>query len=106
MFYFLVTGAMAVGAFYFNKIAVIKTAIACIVAFTAVQLLNSFIANIIFGELVGTGPFMNGVNIRSDGNWRIILPHQPQFFFKTLFLFILPIAFWLIALIRLREKEF
>jgi hypothetical protein len=103
--YFLVsTGIMAVGSVYFDKMALVKTMFifACIILLC--QFLNSNITSILFQNDINTHLFWNNVSIKSTGEV-IILPRNINQIKTTFFSNVLPIILWLIALVRLREKE-
>ena len=104
--YFMLTGVMAIGSLYFNKMALIKSAIGFIVVFASLHYLNQFIAALIFGERVSTLPFMYKITVLTVHFPTIFLENVPRLLLETFFLIVLPIVLWIIAFIRLREKEF
>ena len=61
--YFMLIGLMAIGSLYFNKMALIKSAIGFIIVFASLHFLNQFIATLIFGERVSTIPFMYQITV-------------------------------------------
>ena len=103
--YFMLIGFMAIGSLYFNKMALIKSAIGFITAFFTLYFLNQFIATLIFGERIYALPFMCEITVLPN-HTTIFLENPLRLLLESLFLFILPIALWVIVFIRLREKEF
>jgi hypothetical protein len=100
------TGLMAIGGLYFNKTALIKTIFASIGLFILFHYFHYFIAEKIFQTEVKIIPFMMPTIILNKGNEVTYLPQPILLIYSVLFTIVLPISFWLIALIRLREKEF
>jgi hypothetical protein len=122
------SGIMLVGALYFNKNAFIKTALVFCAVILLLFGLNYIIARLFFGTLEDTFPFMN-VNIsmaknssqggqifhaitsKSNGLFikeigMVELPTNAKNFFGTVVRYVLPPFWYLLAYIRLREKEF
>ncbi len=101
--FFLLTGATAVGSLYFNKNAFVKIFIGVIAVVWMYLFVNGWINSYFFKDVpISTSSFGN-VHLIEDGSvtlskahWDIVL---------ILFYYCLPTALWLIALIRLREKE-
>jgi hypothetical protein len=100
--FFIMTGATAVGSLYFNKNAFVKIFIGVIAVVWIYTFMNNRINNYFFtGVHIGTS-FFGRVYIEestvtlSKAQWDIV---------DILFYYCLPTALWLIALIRLREKE-
>jgi hypothetical protein len=103
--FFTITGLMAIGALYFNKTALIKTVFASIGLYLLFYYFNYTVAKTIFQTDVRIIPFISTSIMLNNGKESVFLP-QPMFFIYSIFFsIILPIIFWLIALIRLREKE-
>ena len=104
LIFFNITGAMAIGALYFNRMALIKTLFVCVGVFAGLEGLNKQLINTIFPLEMHTTVFWRTVHVASSDQF-ISLPSP----FDTLHLvflnYLLPVALWLIALIRLREKE-
>ena len=99
------TSVVVVGSLYFNKLALIKSVFIGVGVFIALQFLNGTIAGALFDEEVSTTFFFSRVYlIKSDVS--VHLPPMLMSFFNNLYTFIIPVALWFIALIRLREKEF
>ena len=104
--YFMLIGLMAIGSLYFNKMALIKSAIGFIIVFASLYFLNQFIAALIFGERVSTLPFMYKITVLTIHFPTIFLENGPRLLMESFFLIVLPIVLWIIAFIRLHEKEF
>jgi len=105
MFFFL-TGAMFIGAFYFDKIAFIKTGILICIFCIGIYGLNWFIAKMFFGNINDAGVF-NHVTVpvgKEEGS--IILPSNIQNIYYYSIWYVLPFILWLLSLTRLKEKEF
>jgi hypothetical protein len=104
--YLLFTGVALIGSLYFNKAGFIKTAICfCVVCF-GLFAVNWIFASVIFGNIEGAFPF-HGVDIlvgKEVGS--IELPKKMFQAYSYAADFIVPIIFWILAYIRLREKEF
>jgi hypothetical protein len=102
--FFSATGAMAVGSLYFNKNTFIKAASIGFVFFIGLMLSNMKMANVVFSEHVGLELNWRGAMIhRTD--YYVQLPEPINTVYMIGFNYVLPVALWLIALIRLREKE-
>ena len=104
--FFIYTGAMLVGSLYFNKVSVIKTAIAlciiCLVIFGA----NWLFATLLFGNIDDASPF-HGVALRVGNDvGSIELPAGIANISKYAFFYVMPATFWILSYTRLREKEF
>ena len=105
MFLFL-TGAMLVGALYFNKAAFIKTGIVICVICIGSFGLNWLFAKMIFGIINDAAPF-NHVTVpvgKEEGS--IELPEKASRIFSFILSYVVTIVLWILAFIRLREKEF
>jgi hypothetical protein len=104
--FFNATSAMAVGTLYFNKNAFIKTAFISLVFSIGLSFLNMKVGGMLLNE---------GVNVIPQELWRsafvskaesyVRLPEPINTAYMIGFDYLLPVALWLIALIRLREKE-
>ncbi|MEP6926785.1 MAG: hypothetical protein ABI834_04070 [Ginsengibacter sp.] len=104
--FLLLTGAMLIGSLYFNKVGFIKTAIVICVLCLACYGLNWLSAKLLFGNISDAGPFSH-VSIpvgKEEGS--IDLPETAARFFDANLQFIFPGMLWILAFIRLREKEF
>jgi hypothetical protein len=103
--YFLVlTGIMAVGSVYFNKTALVKTMFIFAGTFFLLQFLNSNVTSFFFQNDTNTHIFWNSISIKSTGE-DVDLPQNINQIQTAFFSYVLPIILWLIALVRLREKE-
>jgi hypothetical protein len=103
--FFNVTALMAIGGLYFNKMALIKTVFASIGLYILLYYFSYITAKILFQTRIGLPDFYFGRIILDKTNEFLTLPQPILFYYSVFFSFILPIIFWLIALIRLREKE-
>ena len=104
IYFWVLTGIMAVGAVYFNKTALVKTMFIFAGTFFLLQFLNSNVTSFFFQNDTNTHLFWNSISIKSTGE-DVDLPQNINQIFTTFFSYILPIILWLIALVRLREKE-
>jgi hypothetical protein len=104
--FFFIAGVSLVGSLYFNKVSFIKTALAlcliCLVAFGA----NWLMATVIFGNIDEAGPFHYVVVEVGKGKGEIDLPEKAFRVYSYFADYVFPLALWLVAYIRLREKEF
>ncbi len=104
--YLLLTGISLIGSLYFNKASFIKTALSfCLVCF-ALFAFNWMFAIILFGKIDSAFPF-HGVDLlvgKEVGS--IDLPKQMFQVYAYASDFIVPLLFWGLTYIRLREKEF
>ncbi|MBC7383186.1 MAG: hypothetical protein H7296_09355 [Bacteroidia bacterium] len=106
IFFFNVTGAMLAGSLYFNKISVIKVALICVAVFFGFYSLNYLIAGIFFDSLEAAFPF-SGVSIElANQKGRIDLPPQASGIVLIMFQYIFPALLYVLAFVKLREKEF
>lgn len=101
--YFLIQGAIMLGAIYFNKNTYIKTAGALLITTVAAHTLNSVLAFNFTGHDVNTFPFTK---------WTIFMNRPIHVDFSEpidtavwAFLILLIVNFYIIAFVRLREKE-
>jgi hypothetical protein len=104
IYFYVLTGIMAVGAVYFNKTALVKTMFIFAGTFFLLQFLNSNVTSFFFQNNTNTHIFWNSISIKSTGE-EVDLPQNINQIFTTFFSYILPIILWLVALVRLREKE-
>ena len=100
------TGAMLLGSFYFNKVSVIKTAIAlciiCLLIFGA----NWLFATLLFGNIDDASPFHGVALLVGNDVGSIELPAGIAKICKYAFFYVMPATFWILSYTRLREKEF
>jgi hypothetical protein len=105
MFYYL-TGTMLIGSLYFNKTALIKTAILMCIVFFGVMGLNWLFAKTFFGNINGAGPFHHVTIPVGKEEGTIELPSRIQNIFYYSLCYFIPAILWLLSFTRLREKEF
>jgi hypothetical protein len=106
MMFFNFAGAMLVGSLYFNKASFIKVAlIVCGFCFGAF-LLNLFIANVLLKNVDNAFPyFLVWITVGKERG-RLELPADILNAVSISFQYIIPVILWVLAFIRLREKEF
>jgi hypothetical protein len=99
-------GAMLVGCLYFNKAAFIKVAlILCGLCFGAF-LFNLLIANLFFDHVDNAFPYyLVWITFNKDKG-RLELPSNALNIINIVFQYIVPVILWVLAYVRLREKEF
>lgn len=103
--YFNLTGFMAVAAFYFNKNVIVKAALLFLGVFLSGMYANGLIAQLFFNSgivLDNSRPFFR---VYLSGKL-VVMPENWLYLIDMFFLIALPIILWLVAFIRLREKEF
>ncbi|MEO7120700.1 MAG: hypothetical protein ABIY62_06360 [Ginsengibacter sp.] len=104
--FFIYTGAMLLGALYFNKAAVIKVAIVLCAVFIFTFGLNWLMAIALFGNIEDAAPF-NHVAMRAGKEiGSIELPSLTGKIFLYAIIVVFPAMLWLLSFTRLREKEF
>jgi hypothetical protein len=103
--FFNITGLMAIGTLYFNKTAVIKTVFIAICLEVLFRQINYSVAKNLFQLDIRAPRFYWGNFIVENTYEFISFPHSTELIYAFTFSVILPIILWLIALIRLREKE-
>ena len=104
--FFNVSGIMLLGALFFNKLAHIKVAM-----FTSALLfigigLNYMIARSLFENNFTTFPFLVLSIKKGEIFKEVELPLQAQFIVSTFFMYVLPVILYLLAYLKLKEKEF
>ncbi len=100
---FIGTGAIALGNLYIKKNAFVKLCLILVGSIWAFIFLDRYIFELFF-KGVNVGSMSVGIaSPRFVGN--VVTPHVYEKAFDMLYQLIFPIALWLIALIRLREKE-
>ena len=105
IFLFL-TGAMLIGSLYFNKVSFIKTGIVICIVCIGSFWLNWLFAEITFGTINEAAPF-NHVSVpvgKEEGS--IELPEKASWIFRFSISYVFTILLWVLAFVRLREKEF
>ncbi|MDH7459723.1 hypothetical protein QEG73_00490 [Chitinophagaceae bacterium 26-R-25] len=101
-----VTGAMLTGGLYFNKIAIVKTAIA-ICLFIAILLgINWLISIMFFGPIKEFGIYHHVTLEVGKADGIILMPSGTENFIRHCIGYCLPTVLWFLPLIRLKEKEF
>ena len=104
--FLIFTGMMLIGSLYFNKVALVKVALAiCILCF-GIYALNYFLASLLFDNLDDAFPFLHVAILVGKETRAVELHknvHDPIWYFIN---FGLPVILWGVAFIRLREKEF
>jgi len=116
MYFLNYAGAMLVGSLYFNKLSFIKVALVIGGVFLSIYVVNLLIAKLVIHNVENAFPF-DSVDIwiqKSSGDSKgtyietrsIDLPSEISKLFDTVTRYFLPAALWIIAYIRLREKEF
>lgn len=103
--YFNLTGFMAVAAFYFNKNVIVKAALLFTGLFIAGMYLNGFIAQLFFNSDIVVDNSRPFFRVSSSGKL-VVMPENWLQPIDLFFLIALPAILWLVALLRLREKEF
>ncbi len=104
--FFIYTGAMLLGALYFNKAAVIKVALVLCAVFIFAFGLNWLMAIGLFGSIEDAAPF-NHVAMRAGKEiGSIELPSLTGKIFLYAIIVVFPAILWLLSFTRLREKEF
>jgi hypothetical protein len=98
------TGIMAIGAMYFNKMALIKSLFVGFVLVICLDYLNDLFAVMLFQAEVNPNFFWGRIWIHNT-NEQIKLPENITPIYNIFFSFILPLLLWSVALVRLKEKE-
>jgi hypothetical protein len=104
--FLIFSGIMLVGSLYFNKVALVKVALATCILFLAIYGLNYLFAFLMFKNIDDAFPFQHVAILVGREVGSIELPksiHDPIWYFIN---FGLPVILWGVAFIRLREKEF
>lgn len=100
------TGAMLVGALYFNKAAFIKVALIVCGLFISAFFLNNMMANAFFNNVNKGVPFYFVLINMGKEFGKIELPLYASKAVDICILYIIPAVLLMTAYIRLREKEF
>jgi hypothetical protein len=104
-FFLIITGITALSTLYFNK-AAIPRALLLFFGFTvAFYFFNAKIADVIFGTQTRIHlPQMLSISLNKTHE---VVALPPPYFaiLSVIFYYFLPAIFWLIALVRMREKE-
>jgi hypothetical protein len=104
--FFIFTGTAIVGSLYFNKAAFIKTALLfCAICF-ALFGLNWLFADLLFGRIDGAFPFRDVDLLVGKSVGSVELSQHAFKIVSYAMAYCLPVLLWMVAYIRLREKEF
>ncbi|HEX4850944.1 MAG TPA: hypothetical protein VFV08_09070 [Puia sp.] len=104
--FFLFSGTAVFGSLYFNKAAFIKTALLFCAICLGLFALNWLLATIFFGEIDSAFPYRE-VQIKMANSVGSVELPEIAFSVITYFLsYFIPLLMWILALIRLSEKEF
>ena len=103
---FFTSGAMVVGSLYFNKVAFIKVALVLTVCCLGIFGLNWLVAKSVFGSIEALFPFRNVHIILGKETGSIDLPKTSQLISTYSLCYIYPALLWVLAYVRLKEKEF
>jgi len=99
-------GAMLVGCLYFNKVSFIKVALLIAAFWFGSYLINLMIAKAMITNVENAMPyFLVWIKVHTEEG-RIELPASVMQVVKILIQFIIPSILWILAFIRLKEKEF
>ncbi|MDQ2719370.1 MAG: hypothetical protein M3Z26_06355 [Bacteroidota bacterium] len=104
--FFIYTGAMLLGALYFNKVAVIKVALVLCAVFIFAFGLNWLLAIGLFGSIEDAAPFNHVAISAGKEIGSIELPSRVGKIFLYAIIVVFPAILWLLSFTRLREKEF
>jgi hypothetical protein len=100
------TGAMLVGSLYFNKVSFIKVALVVCGIWFGIFMLNFIVAKAMISNVQSAVPYVL-VWIKVDENaGNIQLPEKIMNIVKIFDQYLIPGALWLLAYLRLKEKEF
>ncbi|OOQ58098.1 hypothetical protein [Mucilaginibacter pedocola] len=98
-------GAMMVGTLYFNRVALVKTALVVCGMLATIYFLNLGIVSLLFHNVDVAFPYFT-VLLKVDSEvGNIELPHYAYGIANNFLQYVLPGILWLTAYIRLREKE-
>jgi len=97
---------MLVGSLYFNKAAFIKVALITCGICLAAFFLNLLIAKMFFSNVQTAFPYYLVWLMEGKERGRMELPSTSLQTVGIFFRFIIPAMLWLLAFMRLREKEF
>lgn len=100
------TGAMLTGGLYFNKTAIVKTAIAICLFVGALLGINWLLGLMLFESIKEAGIFDHVTLAVGKAEGVVLLPPGTENFIRYSICYFLPAVLWLLPLLRLREKEF
>ena len=104
--FFIYTGAMLLGSLYFNKVSVIKTAVALCIICLVIFGTNWLFATMLFGNIEEASPFHGVALLAGNDVGSIELPADIAEICKYVFFYVMPATFWILSFTHLREKEF
>lgn len=100
------TGAMLVGSLYFNKVSFIKVALIICGLFIGGHALNYLIAKVVFDSIDKALPYYCVFIAVGNSFGKVELPAGGSMAVDICTKYIVPAILWIVAYIRLREKEF
>lgn len=104
MFY-NISGAMLLGSLYFNKASYIKVALIICIFTIATYFINLFFGSLFFKHIDLAVPFTS-IFLKVDNEVGIIdMPYGPAKAAGFAIAYVVPAALWLLAYLRLKEKE-
>ncbi len=99
-------GAVLVGSLYFNKLSFIKVALIIAAFWFGAFLLNLMIAKMMMEHVNNALPyFLVFIDVNNEAG-RIELPGNVARIVSILIQFVVPSILWILAFVRLKEKEF
>lgn len=103
LFFLNLTALVAVGGLYFNRLAWVKACLFAIGFFWVYIFIFNQAGVFLFSKEITSFFYIDGIRI--DGE-KYIIYDEPYRTFRTIFFYaILPILLWIIALVRMKEKE-
>ncbi|MFM9909946.1 MAG: hypothetical protein ACKVOW_11380 [Chitinophagaceae bacterium] len=99
-------GAMLVGSLYFNKLSFIKVALIIAAFWFGAFLLNLMIAKMMMEHIGSAFPYYLVFIDENRLTGRIELPEYTAGIVSILVQFVVPSILWILAFVRLKEKEF
>ncbi|MBL0356942.1 MAG: hypothetical protein IPP72_08635 [Chitinophagaceae bacterium] len=99
-------GAMLLGSLYFNKTSFIKVALIVCGFWLIMYLLNLLIAKMMIQNVDGAVPYVLVFIDMNKETGRIELPEKVIHIVEVAIQIIIPAILWLLAYLRLKEKEF
>lgn len=104
--FLIFTSIAMLGSLYFNKVAFIKTALVFFGVCFTIFILNWLFAKILFGNIDNAFPLRDvGVLVGKEMG-SVDLPEKSFAYTNTILNYLMPIIFYALAYLRLREKEF
>lgn len=99
------SGVMLLGSLYFNRVAIVKVALAVCIIIGAIYFLNLAVASALFKHVDVAFPYYTVlIKVRSEVGV-INLPHSAGQVSDIFINFIMPATLWVTAFVRLKEKE-